>query len=139
MFVAALQLSVEQECTTTPYNDTFQQQYGVEIGTLSNGTPEYEIKTRTVNVPRTTTSCKQVVRENGIDTLTPKLQGYVCSDQGAYIVCDSIKDGNGDGICAVNGGETCCRIDKNTGQVMCKTGVDWRETRTPVEKLEVSR
>lgn len=58
-------------------------------------------------------------------------QGYECSRQAKWIICDSLKDGNGDGKC--QDGETCCTLDENANMV-CLNG---DEARTVLRKLEV--
>jgi hypothetical protein len=69
--------------------------------------------------------------------VTPILQGYACSDKTGEIICDSCSDGNCDGTCSPNGGETCCRIV--SGVVTCKNSVvSWTEKSAllPVEALK---
>ncbi len=52
-------------------------------------------------------------------TVVPKDQDYKCSTTKGLVVCDSLIDGNGDGVC--NSGEHCCKF-KTDGEYTCKNG-----------------
>lgn len=81
--------------------------------------------------------CNETVNIAG-QTIDFKLQGYNCKNNTGEVICDSCSDGNCDGICSPNGGETCCKVYKN--EVTCKNSViNWTE-RThalPVKPLGV--
>jgi hypothetical protein len=63
----------------------------------------------------------------------PRNRGWECTQEARYIVCDSVRDGNGDGVCDLRGGESCCRFDRLTGAIICKNGETvWTNTRLPV-------
>jgi len=54
-------------------------------------------------------------------------QGYNCSFNGGIFICDSCSDGNCDGVCDQNGGETCCKVFD--GKTICKNSMtEWVET-----------
>jgi len=63
-------------------------------------------------------------------------QGYNCNRVGDDIICDSCIDGNCDGICDPNGGETCVKIDSK-GKIMSKNSqVKWtKDMKIPLNKL----
>ena len=69
-----------------------------------------------------------------------ELQGYECDyddDDETTIICDSCTDGNCDGVCSANGGETCCKVEN--GRITCKNSVvSWEENgdALPVERLK---
>ncbi len=81
--------------------------------------------------------CKQDLLIN-TKRVSYELQGYNCKETEGEIICDSCVDGNCDGICDVNGGETCCKVDEN--MITCKNSVVGWENKSgvlPVSKLEV--
>jgi len=65
-------------------------------------------------------------------------QGYECSIVGDSIICDSCIDGNCDGVCDPNGGETCVKIRK-TDITHKNSVVSWSGDSglIPVSELEV--
>jgi len=67
-----------------------------------------------------------------------KLQGYNCKNMTGEVICDSCSDGNCDGICAVNGGETCIRIKDDVVQYK-NSVVSWddKSALIPVKPLVV--
>lgn len=135
-FVFAIRFSLERNCVTTTYNETVREGFAEQVGIYENGTSEYAVRSRVIVVSRPVTVCDQVVRDGGEESLRPALAGYTCSDVGPYIECDSLIDGNGDGVCAPNGGETCCRIDKTNGETTCKNSIlEWRDVPIPVRRL----
>lgn len=70
------------------------------------------------------TECKQPILIVNDKPLDYTLQGYKCVQDGVFTVCDSVIDGNADGRCAANGGETCCRV--KDGVIQCKNSQkDW--------------
>jgi len=79
--------------------------------------------------------CKQDLLINE-KQVSYELQGYECSETDGVIICDSCTDGNCDGVCSPNGGETCCRF--KDGVKACKNSVvGWDGTTNvlPVERL----
>lgn len=68
-------------------------------------------------------------------------QNYNCSIDfsGDFAVCDSCLDGNCDGICDPNGGESCVKIE-SSGIVKYKnSGFEYSNKLLPVKKLEVAK
>lgn len=114
--------------------------YTSELINWPNGTKEdrktfvkdtYELRSKQETI------CKETVGINGKD-VDFSLQGYNCKNTTGEVICDSCIDGNCDGTCSPNGGETCCKVSKNA--VVCKNGVGtWKERSSaiPVNKLEV--
>lgn len=106
-------------CTYT--NETYYQlvPYNSHNITFENGTIEEQYNYTNQSFIRELEDCRQVIRIGArtIDTLN---KGFVCSERGNWIICDSVRDGNGDGVCNLEGGETCCGLNKNNGKFICK-------------------
>jgi len=72
----------------------------------------------------TTTDCKKLllIGDKTIDYLS---QGRNCHVEGNVAICDSFKDGNGDGYCQEQGGETCSRITSDEVIVEKNSEKEW--------------
>jgi len=80
--------------------------------------------------------CEEEIMHKG-KYINYRLQGYNCTKTDDNVVCDSCTDGNCDGKCSSNGGETCCTFINN--QLKCKNSVtSWTEHShpTPVPELK---
>jgi hypothetical protein len=122
-----------QASTTSDYtktckfiNDDYTVQEPVYNTTVINW-PNSTKETRTtitgytdVLVRRNKEVCNETVKI-GTKDIDFKLQGYNCKNTTGEVICDSCVDGNCDGICATNGGETCAKI--NGGIVQYKNSV----------------
>jgi len=84
----------------------------------------------------TYTKCKPFL-ETSMGVVDYSMQGYNCKNASGEVICDSCTDGNCDGICAANGGESCCKLIDN--YFMCKNSrTDWNtETKLSISKLTV--
>lgn len=64
-------------------------------------------------------------------------QGYKCKGVSNGVVCDSCLDGNCDGKCDKNGGETCVFVHE-TGKVIHKNSIEsWTNTPIYVKELRI--
>lgn len=79
--------------------------------------------------------CKEYINYNTEDT-DFLLQKYNCKKEKNEIICDSCIDGDCNGVCFVNGGETCCKPEKD----ICKNSiVPWENNKIFVDRLKVSK
>lgn len=69
-------------------------------------------------------------------TIDYKLQDYNCLPVSDGIICDSCVDGNCDGLCSLNGGETCIKLS-GSGIIQKNNAVDWSDTGSFLPSLEV--
>ncbi len=135
------------EVIITPYTE-LQVVFSYNITEWGNGTIQndsYISKYVNVLKNRTKETCKEYINLNGF-VVEPELQYWNCSEVGSDIICDSCpdetgySDGNCDGMCATNGGESCINI--TNGVAKYKNSVEsWNEKSGSihVNKLEVSR
>jgi hypothetical protein len=93
------------------------------------------VRTDVVHVEDYVLECEKFMRVDG-KNVDFKIQGYNCKNTAEGMVCDSCTDGNCDGKCSSNGGETCCKVS-NKGLVTCKnSAVTWTENKAlPVKEL----
>jgi hypothetical protein len=119
----------EQSCVTKTftYNTTIPV-YTESVFTHPNGTKELiysKIKDNKTTTIISTTTCEIALTIND-ERVDFELQGYNCGITDGVITCDSCVDGNCDGKCSTNGGETCCRVIDD--KITCKNGVKtWSE------------
>jgi len=61
---------------------------------------------------------------------------YNCTYNDKDLICDSCRDGNCDGKCDPNGGETCLKIDENRRMIYKNSQVEWgNDMNVPVKKI----
>ena len=112
----------EQVCTDVPLNLSCHQEQETETYTCANGT---------TTVEKTNTICETtgfIIN----DAIKLNTNTYHCSviDEGkVYVTCDSIYDGNGDGICTSGESRVQFGIVGNTVQRAIRNSQDkWTET-----------
>ena len=137
---AQLQVSgIMKDCTydSIPYEITILDSYE-EVYKPKNDSTDLIPVYKTITEYRNVSTCSPkylVIDEERVEF---EMQGYNCKVGVDEIVCDSCSDGNCDGKCSKNGGETCCRV--KDGVTTCKNSViKWTEPSAllPVKKLEV--
>jgi len=117
VYTAASQLSTtDYKKTCWQVNDDYITKEAVyENKTVFNATTgKNDIITifkeyKDVLVKRNKEVCNETVTIGNKD-VDFKLQGYNCKNTTGEVICDSCSDGNCDGTCSINGGETCCKI-----------------------------
>lgn len=146
-YLVTAQSTIDISVFTTDCKDTYTTVYD-DVPVYKDRTVNHQNGTVEVikDLVRTDKVARDVLTTVCTDTLTYedkpvdyKLQGYNCKSEGDYTICDSIRDGDGDGKCDINGGESCVRISKD-GKVTHKNSMRaWpaKDTFMPVPKLEV--
>ena len=134
--------SIKQDCweeqeqysvyEITKYTDVY---YSKNDSTSHDPVIEEIVKYRTIEV------CNPAYIEINEKTTDFALQNYNCKKDGLVIVCDSCLDGNCDGVCSSNGGETCAKINSDGSITFKNSVIEWNDKSDiiPVTKLEVSK
>jgi len=146
VYTAASQLSTtDYKKTCWQVNDDYITKEAVyENKTVFNATTgKNDIITifkeyKDVLVKRNKEVCNETVTI-GTKDVDFKLQGYNCKNTTGEVICDSCNgDGNCDGVCASNGGESCVRIKDGVLQYK-NSVVSWNDKSGlyVVPKLEV--